>query len=174
MEVSGNASRPPLRVLVIRIVEFICHYLLAIDIVVQGTGITDPTGRYQYEVAAACSGMRSLIATLAVAVIYAMVGFRTWWKRGVLIGAALPLAVFGNVVRMLTIVIAAEIGGQTWGANVHEGGPGGIYGLLPYIPAFAGLMFLGRLMDESPPPPAPVPGGPDHPAPEDAPPASPG
>lgn len=160
---SGVALTFPLRMLVVRIVEFICHYLLAIDIVVQGTGIMDPTGRYQYEVAAACSGMRSLIATLAIAVIYAMVGFRTWWKRGVLIGAALPLAVFGNVVRMLTIVIAAEMGGQEWGANIHEGGPGGIYSLLPYIPAFGGLMFLGHLMDESPPRSAPASGGSDHP-----------
>jgi exosortase len=147
---SGVSLTFPLRVLVVKVVEAICHNLLAIDIVVQGTAILDPTGRYQYEVAAACSGMRSLIATLAVAVIYAMVSFRTWWKRGVLIASALPLAVFGNVVRMLTIVIAAEIGGQEWGARIHEGGPGGVYSLLPYIPAFAGLLLLGHLMSEPP------------------------
>ncbi len=138
----------PLRVLVVKIVAIICHYFLAIDIMVQGTAIMDPTGRYQYEVAAACSGMRSLIATLAIAVIYAMVSFSTWWKRAVLIASALPLAVLGNVVRMLTIVIAAEIGGQEWGARIHEGGPGGVYSLLPYVPAFAGLLFLGHLMSE--------------------------
>ena len=153
---SGVSLTFPLRVLVVRIVEFICHNLLAIDIVVQGTAIMDPSGRYQYEVAAACSGMRSLIATLAIAVIYAMMSFRTWWKRGLLLASALPLAVFGNVVRMLTIVIAAEIGGQEWGARIHEGGPGGIYSLLPYIPAFAGLLFLGHLLAEPPQPSAPL------------------
>ncbi|HRY58535.1 MAG TPA: exosortase/archaeosortase family protein [Candidatus Paceibacterota bacterium] len=148
----------PLRMLVVRLVEIICHNLLAIDIIVQGTSIFDPTGRYQYEVAAACSGMRSLIATLAVAVIYAMVSFRSWWRRGVLVAAAVPLAVLGNVVRMLTIVIAAEIGGQEWGAYIHEGGPGGIFSLLPYAAAFAGLLLLGSWLHEpspkAPPPPA--------------------
>jgi hypothetical protein len=43
---------------------------------------------------------------------------------------------------MLTIVIAAEIGGQEWGSRVHEGGPLGIFSLLPYIPAFIGLLGL--------------------------------
>jgi exosortase len=169
---SGVSLTFPLRVLVVRIVEAICHIILAIDIRVEGTAIMDPTGRYQYEVAAACSGLRSLIATLAVAVIYAMVSFRSWWRRGVLIGSALPLAVFGNVVRMLTIVIAAEIGGQEWGSRIHEGGPMGLYSLLPYIPAFAGLMFLGHLLREpaaaSAPGPAqkqgePAPANAEHP-----------
>lgn len=144
----------PLRLLVVRLVEVICHNLLAIDILVQGTAIFDPTGRYQYEVAAACSGMRSLIATVAVAVIYAMLSFRSWWRRGVLIAAAVPLAVFGNVVRMLTIVIAAEIGGQEWGAYIHEGGPQGIFSLLPYAAAFAGLLLLGNWLHEERPKPA--------------------
>ncbi len=145
---SGVALTFPLRILVCRIVEVICHNVLAIDIIVQGTAILDPTGRYQYEVAAACSGMRSLIATVAVAVIYAMLSFRTWWRRGILIAAAVPLAVFGNVVRMLTIVIAAEMGGQEWGAHIHEGGPLGIFSLLPYAAAFAGLLFLGHWLHE--------------------------
>jgi len=145
---SGVSITFPLRVLVCRIVEVVCGYLLQIDVRVDGTAILDPTGRFQYEVAAACSGLRSLIATLAIAVIYAMVSFRTWWKRALLIGSALPLAVFGNVVRMLTIVIAADLGGQKWGNWIHEGGPGGVFSLLPYIPAFGGLMVLGHWMRE--------------------------
>jgi exosortase len=139
-----------LQMLVVRVVEFICHYVFAIEIVRQGAKLLDPSGRYGYEVAAACAGMRSLIATSAVAVIYAMVSFRTWWKRAVLIGSALPLAVFGNVVRMMTIILVAEIWGQQAGESVHEGGPFGVYSLLPYVPAFGGLLFLGHLMDKQP------------------------
>jgi len=148
---SGVALTFPLRILVCRIVEVICHNVLAIDIMVQGTAILDPTGRYQYEVAAACSGMRSLIAIVAVGVIYAMLSFRAWWRRGILMVAAVPLAVFGNVVRMLTIVIAAEMGGQEWGARIHEGGPLGIFSLLPYAAAFAGLLLLGHWLREPQP-----------------------
>ena len=89
-----------------------------------------------------------MIATLALALIYAMVSFRTWWRRSLLIASAIPLAVFGNVVRMLTIIIAAEIGGQEWGKWVHDGGPGGVLTLLPYVPAFAGLLLLGHWLRE--------------------------
>ena len=148
---AGVSLTFPLRMLVMRVVEFICNNLLAIDVVREGTKLLDPTGRYGYEVAAACSGLRSLIATSAVAVIYAMVSFRSWWRRGVLIASALPLAVLGNVVRMLAIVIAAEIWGQNAGKSVDEGGPGGVFALLPYIPAFVGLMLLGRFLEEKRP-----------------------
>lgn len=138
----------PLRLIVCRIVDVVCGYLLQIDVRVEGTAIMDPSGRFQYEVAAACSGMRSLIATVAIGVIYAMVSFRSWWRRGLLVASTVPLAVLGNVVRMLTIVIAADLGGQEWGNAVHDGGPVGIWSLLPYIPAFGGLMLLGHWLRE--------------------------
>lgn len=141
----------PLRVLVCQIVEFICHYVLAIEILRVGTRLVDPSGQYGYDVAAACSGMRSLVATIAFALIYAMLSFRTWWKRGLLLASAIPLAVFGNVLRMMTIIIAAEFGGQELGKKVHDGGPGGVFSLLPYVPAFVGLLLLGHWLRESPP-----------------------
>ena len=129
----------------------VANGVLAIDVERDGTALINANGHYQYEVAAACSGLRSLIATLALSVIYAFVSFPKWWKRLVLICAAFPLAVLGNLVRMLTIVIAAEIGGQKWGNYIHEGGPGGIFSLLPYVPAFAGLLLLGHWLRERDP-----------------------
>ena len=141
----------PLRVLVCRLVTLIANGFLAIDVERVGTALINTSGHYQYEVAAACSGMRSLIASLALSMIYAFMVFPTWWKRGVLIAAAFPLAVFGNVVRMLTIIIAAEMGGQSWGNAVHEGGPLGVFSLIPYIPAFAGLLLLGHYLRERQP-----------------------
>jgi len=146
----GTLSQPitfRLRLIVCQIVEVISHFL-SIDIVRIGTNLIDPTGHYQYDVAPACSGIRSLVATLGLALVYGVMSFRAWWKRGVLIASAVPLAVIGNVVRLLTIVIAAEIGGQKWGDAVHEGGPGGIFSLLPYIPAFLGLLWLGNYLRE--------------------------
>jgi exosortase len=131
-----------MRLLVSQLVGFVSHYILAIDIGVQGNMLIDPTGRYQYEIAAACSGIRSLTATLALAVVLGFVSFRTPWKRLIMIASAFPLALLGNLIRMLTIIIAAEIGGQKWGAYVHDGGPGGILSFLPYIPAFIGLLSL--------------------------------
>ena len=139
----------PLQLVVCRLVEWISGNVLQIDIVREGTALMDPGHRYQYDVAPACSGIRSLFATLAVAVIYAFLSFRTGWKRGVLMAAAVPLAVLGNVVRTLTIIVAAEIWGQEAGAYVHEGGPFGIISLLPYAAAFGGLLLIGSLLRET-------------------------
>jgi exosortase len=145
----------PLRLLVTVLVQFICNFM-SIDVVRVGTSLTDPTGRYQYEVAAACSGIHSLVATVGFALVYAALSFQKWWKRGLLILSAVPLAVLGNVVRMMTIVIAAEFGGQGAGNYVHTGGPLGILSLLPYIPAFAGLLLLGHWLREPGPRPEPA------------------
>jgi exosortase len=145
----GSMAEPltfRLRLLVAQLVEVICHFFLAIDVIREGTALKDPTGRFNYEVAAACSGIRSLISTIAFAVVLAFVSLRTWWKRGVMIAMAVPLAVLGNLARMLSIVIAAEIGGQELGESVHDGGPGGVFSLLPYIPAFIGLLLLERYL----------------------------
>src|SRR5208337_5037141 len=72
----------PLRLLVCWLVQQACSYVLAIDILRDGTFLKDPTGHYGYDVAPACSGMRSLVATLVIAIVYGMLSFRTWWKRG--------------------------------------------------------------------------------------------
>jgi exosortase len=143
-----------LQIMVCQMVEFISHYVLFIDVERQGTQLLDPTGHYKYEVAAACSGIRSLAAIVAFGVVLGFLSCRKWWKRLAMIAAAFPLAVLGNLIRMLAIVIAAEMGGQEWGNAVHEGGPGGIFVLMLYIPAFAGLLALEHFLRDPTPQPA--------------------
>ncbi len=149
----GSLAEPitfRLRLLVCQLTEVISHYILAIDVIRTGTGLSDPTGRYQYEVAAACSGLRSLIATVGFGLILGFVSFKCWWRRLLMIAAAFPLAVLGNLLRMLAIVIAAELGGQEWGNYVHHGGPFGVFSLLPYVPAFIGLLLFERWLRPKP------------------------
>jgi exosortase len=133
-----------LQLVVSRLVEIISHFVLGTDIIRNGNILRDPTGRYQYEVAAACSGIRSLLAIFALATVYAFVFFRQPWKRLILLASAAPLAVLGNLVRMLLIILAAEMGGQAYGNFVHENT---IFSLVPYVPAFAGLFTLGYLLE---------------------------
>jgi hypothetical protein len=74
---------------------------------------------------------------------------------------AFPLAILGNLARMLLIIMAAELGGQEAGNYVHEGCPIhlpfnvpligneiALVNLLPYIPAFVGLLVIGQLMEK--------------------------
>jgi exosortase len=152
----GSLAEPitfPLRILVCQLVEVVAHYILAIDVVRVGTQLMDPTGHYQYDVAPACSGIRSLVAIFVLAIIYGFVNFRAWWKRCLLVASAFPLAVLGNLARLLVIVIAAELGGaakgQDWGNSVHESW---FFSLLPYVPAMLGLVYLGHLLEDRRPP----------------------
>jgi len=139
----------PLRILVCHIVEGISH-AIAVDIIRDGTSLRDPTGRYAYDVAAACSGIRSIISVFLLAVVYGMLGFKAWWKRGILVASAIPLAVIGNVFRMLAIVFSSEWIDPSWGHAIHEGGPMGIWSLLPYVPPFFGLIWLGQWLERHP------------------------
>ena len=54
------------------ITGWICGTLLGIDIIQEGVQISDSQRRYTYAIAAACSGLRSLIVTLAFFTIYGL------------------------------------------------------------------------------------------------------
>ena len=123
------------------------HWVLGIDVIRVGTQLFDPSGSYGFDVAAPCSGMRSLIAIFLLATIYGFFVFRSPWIRLLLMALALPFSVLGNLARMLLIIVAAEIGGQSWGNYVHEGGPLGIISLVPYLPAMVGLLLVGRWLE---------------------------
>ena len=87
-----------------------------------------------------------------LATIYGFMEFPRSWQRLLLMGMAFPLAVAGNVVRLLTIVVAAESFGRSAGNYVHENA---VFSLLPYPPVIVGLMLLGHWLHKFTPPPGP-------------------
>ncbi|HUB86985.1 MAG TPA: exosortase/archaeosortase family protein [Verrucomicrobiae bacterium] len=121
-----------------------CAHGLGIDVLRNGTQLFDPSGKYAYEVAAACSGIRSLVAIFLLAAVYGFIIFRSPWKRIFLLALAPPFAVIGNLLRMLLIILAATIGGQRAGDFVHENW---LISLIPYIPAIAGFLLIGRWLE---------------------------
>lgn len=135
----------PLRILVSQLTEWSAHYLLGIGVLRMGTELFDPLGKYQYDVAAACSGIRSLVAIFLLATVYGFMTFRSPWKRLFLMALAFPFSVLGNLIRMLIIIIAAEVGGQAWGNYVHENT---LISLIPYVPAIVGLLWVGHWMEK--------------------------
>jgi exosortase len=137
----------PLRLLVSALVEWIAHYIFGIEVLRMGTQLFDPLGTYQYDVAAACSGIRSLTAIFLFATVLGFVLFRSPWKRLVMMALAIPFAILGNLLRMLVIIVAAVMGGQEWGNYVHEST---LISLVPYLPVFVGLLFIGRWLEEKP------------------------
>ena len=144
----GSLTEPitfPLRIMVSWIVEHLFSGVLGIGVIRQGTALLNSLGTYQYEVAAACSGMRSLISIFLVAVSYAFLVFKAPWQRAAMIAASLPLAVIGNVVRLSLIVGAAEFFGDKAGKGVHDSA---IFSMAPYIPAFIGMMYIGNWLEK--------------------------
>jgi exosortase len=69
------------------------------------------------EVAQACSGIRSLMAMVTVAVAYGYLLEQKPWRRTVLILGAIPIAVLVNSVRIMT----SGFLGQYWGREKAEG-----------------------------------------------------
>jgi exosortase len=140
----GQIITFPLRQLVSWLTEKTAHYILGIDVIRAGTQLFNPSGSYGYDVAAACSGIRSLVAIFLLATIYGFFTFRSPWKRLLLMALALPFAVLGNLARMLLIIMSAELGGKEWGDYVHENW---FISLVPYIPAIIGLLLVGRWLE---------------------------
>lgn len=136
----------PLRHIVVAIVAGLTGHL---GVIRQGTQLIDAKGKFQYEVAAACGGIRSLIVTIMLAIVFGFTVFRATWKRMLLIALAIPLAVAGNVLRLLMVVLVAKGWGQNAGNAVHDNT---ISSLLPYLPAILVLLWLGSLLEKKNPP----------------------
>jgi exosortase len=116
-----------------------------ITVLQEGTLMFDSAHRFQYNVEAACSGLRSLTTMLALSCVFGFVSFKSPWKRALLILSAVPFAIIGNVCRLLTIIVAAEIGGQSAGNYVHHHW---LFSLIPYLPAMVGMSLLARWLRE--------------------------
>ena len=78
-----------------------------VDIVREGTMLVSPVGAFSIDVAEPCSGMRSLFAMMALTAGYAYFTQPTWFRRGLLFALSIPIAVIGNVSRIISIVAIA-------------------------------------------------------------------
>ena len=109
----------PLRLWVTDAGEVIAR-VAGIPVLRSGTQLLSPDGRFNYDVAAPCSGVRSLMALTALSLLFGYLNFRTWWRRGLIFALAFPLVYLGNVARIVAIVFAAQWAGPVWGARAHE------------------------------------------------------
>ena len=107
-----------LRLGVVDVAGGIAH-ALGLGVVRNGTLLFSPHGGYQYDVAAACSGVRSLMALAALSLLVGYLSLRGWWARLVVLVLCGPYTFAGNVVRTTAIILAAEWFGQRAGNLVH-------------------------------------------------------
>lgn len=103
------------------VIDTVCGAARAcgVRVVQSGTQLFSPDGHYQYDVAAACSGVRSFMALLAMALLAGYLNFRSWRRRVLLVALAVPFVFAGNVVRIGAIVLVGERFGHAAGGRVH-------------------------------------------------------
>ncbi|MBN1669607.1 MAG: exosortase/archaeosortase family protein [Kiritimatiellae bacterium] len=120
----------PLRVLATKVAANVLN-AIGINVVRSGTRIYEvvhaglglagatPAG-FQFEVADACSGLRSLIAMMALTAVWAYISQKGWLKKWILFAAGVPLAIAGNIARILTIFVVAAALGQRAAQKVYH------------------------------------------------------
>ena len=96
-----------------------------------------------YEVAAACSGLRSLLAMTAITAVYAYLTQKTLVKKWLLFLCSIPLAVFGNIVRVATIFLVA----QSFGKPIADGLYHSYSGYIVFAAAISCMIGLGSLLN---------------------------
>ncbi len=126
------------------------HVLLLMGVAntLNGTAIVSPPGQtpsFGIDIADPCSGIRSLFALVMVAALAAFVLFRHAWQKAVIVIAAVPLVILGNLVRIVILTLASIHFGEAFALGVndqpswfHEGA-----GYLVYLINFASLLGLG-------------------------------
>lgn len=87
-------------------------------------------------VAEACSGMRMIVAFIALGIAMAFLTCKAWWQRLALIFMGVPVAIFVNVLRVASLGIASTINPDLARGEAHV-----FIGTLWLIPAI--LIYLG-------------------------------
>jgi exosortase len=90
-----------------------------------------------------CSGFRSLITMLSLALVYVHLTGGPLRKQLVLVGSIVPLALLGNVIRIIALCLITYHAGEEAGQGFFHN----VSGLVVFGVMLAGLMALERWLD---------------------------
>lgn len=142
----GDELVPPLQTITAKLTIALVE-LSGVPAVVDGVFIDTPAGLF--EVAEACSGVKFLIAMIALGTLVANVGFRSWRRRAAFMALCVAVPILANGVRAWgTIYVAQHVGIEKAAGIDHL-----IYGWIFFalvIAAVLGLSwkFFDRGIDE--------------------------
>ncbi|MFO7871850.1 MAG: exosortase/archaeosortase family protein [Kiritimatiellia bacterium] len=103
-------------------------------------------GGFSFNVADPCSGLRSLLAMTALTAAYAYFTQKTFARKTLLFLSAVPIAIFGNVTRIVIVGVTAQgFGRKTAEGLYHKGS-----GLIVFAVAILLMMGTGYLLKTHP------------------------
>jgi exosortase len=152
----------PLRYLMSKLGVVILNFL-GVPVVLVGTGILSApdaaqhlaTGqKFAVDVANPCSGIRSLFALMMVGALFAHFTLKGAWRKWILFLCTPPLAVLGNLVRILMLTLGTVTFGSEFalGKNPleHPSWFHMLAGYLVFMVALAGMMGIASLLGRLP------------------------
>jgi exosortase len=135
----------PLRLFATKATYLICQKGLGVPIIQHGTELLAPNDKFNFDVAPACSGIHSLVALLAVTTVFAMLCFKSAWRKALIISIGIPLVVFFNILRLVAIILATQAINEKAGIFVHEW-----FGFVTYALAVVCLLGVASVIREKP------------------------
>ena len=87
--------------------------LYALGYPIGGAGVTIQVGPYQLLVAAACSGLNSILALTAISLFYVYIRHQADWRYALMLALLiLPVAIFANFMRVLILILLTFHAGE--------------------------------------------------------------
>lgn len=111
-----------------------------VDVIRRGNILLLPG--YTLEVVAACSGLRSLMTMVTLAIVFAFFSGLSWRRRVLLVLCAAPVAIAANTVRLVVTALGAYmIGPEFADGLLHE-----ISGLIVFAAGFVMLALCAGIL----------------------------
>lgn len=123
--------------------------LVGIPVFSDGYLISVPTGNWY--VADACSGIRYVIASLALGALFAGTMYVTWWRRALVMVIAVIVPIIANGIRAFGIILIAYATNNELATGVDHL----VYGWLFFTLVSCLILAIGMAFREAPPETAP-------------------
>lgn len=137
-----DALTLPLRLAGTTVSAFVLNGL-GIPVTRIGTAIQVHTGAgFALDVAHPCSGLRYLVAMVALTTAYAYLTQQGAWRRGALFLASIPIAMAGNMVRIILIAVV----GVFFGSDVAVGFYHDYSGYVVFAVAILLMIAVGNML----------------------------
>ena len=136
-----------LRILSTLLSTTFCEWILNMNLQRAGTMVFQKASAtaqgFRFDVAPACSGIRSATVVLLLTVTFAFLNFRTPWRRIFLILLSPAFAVLANVIRLIVVFAVAEAAGQAAGEAVETK-----FGFATFLIALGCVFLVARWLQE--------------------------
>lgn len=116
--------------------------MMGFPVYIEGRFFYIPSGKF--EISTACSGIRYLVASLAVGFLYAYIQFRSFKNRAIIVALSILMPIVANGIRALVIVLLVHYTDGKWGIGSDHL----YYGWLFFAIVISLLILIGRRLKE--------------------------